>query len=48
MVCGVHYPTDMAGSKSIAGAMIRLLINDPQFKEELNEAKAETRRALGL
>jgi hypothetical protein len=44
----VHYATDVAASKSIAYAMISLLINDPQFKKELNDAKAETRRVLGF
>lgn len=48
VVCGVHYPTDTLASKSVAYAMLGLMMNNPEFKTGLAAAKAETRRALGL
>lgn len=48
LICGVHYPTDLAASRSTAYAMIGIMMNKPQFKKELEAAKAETRKALGL
>jgi acid phosphatase (class A) len=48
VVCGVHYPTDVEASKSVAYAMIGIIMNNSQFKEELQAARAETRRTLGL
>jgi acid phosphatase (class A) len=48
VVCGVHYPTDVAASKLVAYAMMGIMMNDPQFKKELEAERAETRRALGL
>ena len=46
LICGVHYPTDLAASKSVAYAMIGIIANDPVFRKEFEAAKAETRRAL--
>jgi acid phosphatase (class A) len=48
VVCGVHYPTDTLASKSVAYAMLGLMMNNPDFKKELAAAGAETRSALGL
>jgi acid phosphatase (class A) len=48
LVCGVHYPSDLEASKNVAYAMIDLMMIHPQFKQEFEAAKAETRRALGL
>jgi acid phosphatase (class A) len=48
VICGVHYPTDVEASKSVAYAMIGIIMNNSQFKEELQAARAETRRTLGL
>jgi acid phosphatase (class A) len=48
LVCGVHYSTDVIASKSVAYAMIGIMRNDPQFGKELDAARAEVRRALGL
>jgi acid phosphatase (class A) len=48
LVCGVHYPADLIASKSVAYAMIGIMMNDARFKNELEAAKVETRRALGL
>jgi acid phosphatase (class A) len=48
LVCGVHYPSDVVASKYVAYAAIGLMLNNPKFKQELDQAKAETRRVLGL
>jgi acid phosphatase (class A) len=48
IVCGVHYPSDVAASKFVAYAMIGIMMNNPQFKKELEAARAETRQVLGL
>lgn len=48
VVCGVHYASDNIASKLTAYAMMGIMMNNPQFKRELEEAKTETRRALGL
>ncbi len=46
LVCGVHYPSDIVASKSVAYAMIALMETNPQFKKELEAARAEARRVL--
>jgi acid phosphatase (class A) len=48
LVCGVHYPSDVVAGKSVAYAMIGIMMNTPRFKKEFEAAKAETRLALGL
>jgi acid phosphatase (class A) len=48
VVCGVHYPSDAAASKSVAYAMMGIMVNNPRFRKELEAARAETRQALGL
>ena len=48
LVCGVHWSGDMVASKSVAYAMIGLMMTNPQFQKELSAARAETRLALGL
>lgn len=48
LVCGVHYPSDIAASKQVAYAAIGIIMNNPQFKKELAAARTETRAALGL
>lgn len=48
IVCGAHFPSDPVASRLVAYAMIALMINNPDFKRELDAARAETRRALGL
>src|SRR5579863_10074074 len=35
VVCGVHYPADVVASKSVAYAMIAIMLNNPQFKKEM-------------
>jgi acid phosphatase (class A) len=48
VVCGVHYASDTVASKAVAYAMIAIMMNNPQFKQELEAARAETRRTLDL
>jgi acid phosphatase (class A) len=48
VVCGVHYASDVAASRLVAYAMMGIIMNNPQFRKELEAAKAETRKALGL
>ena len=48
VVCGVHYPTDVAASKYVAYAIMGIMMNNSQFRKELEAARAETRRALGF
>jgi acid phosphatase (class A) len=48
VVCGVHYPSDGQASKLTAYAMMGIIMNNPEFRKELEAAKAETRALLGL
>jgi acid phosphatase (class A) len=48
VVCGVHYPADEQASKATAYAMMALMMNNAQFRKELDAARTETRKALGL
>jgi membrane-associated phospholipid phosphatase len=48
VVCGVHYPSDTAAGKLVAYSMMGIMMINPQFRKELEAAKAETRKALGL
>jgi hypothetical protein len=48
VVCGVHYSSDGLASKETAYAMFGIITNNPAFKKELENAKIETRKALGL
>ena len=47
-VCGVHYPSDLAVSKSTAYAMMAIMLNNAQFKKEFEAARAELRQTPGL
>jgi acid phosphatase (class A) len=48
IVCGVHYPTDVEASRSIALALFGALSTSPRFREELSAAKSELRAKLSL
>jgi acid phosphatase (class A) len=41
VVCGVHYPSDVAAGRDIAAAAIARLHADPDFQRELAAARAE-------
>jgi acid phosphatase (class A) len=47
-VCGAHYASDEAASRTLAYTMMGIMMNNPQFKAELDAARAELRAALGL
>jgi acid phosphatase (class A) len=48
LVCGVHYPSDIAASRNIANALFGYMMATPRFQIDLAAARAETRRQLGL
>jgi acid phosphatase (class A) len=48
LVCGVHYPSDVAASRMIAHFVFGYMMATPKFQMELAAARAETRRKLGL
>lgn len=47
VVCGVHYPSDIAASKLTAYAMMGIIMNNAQFRKELEAARQEVRRIMG-
>ncbi|MYN40376.1 hypothetical protein GTP55_13420 [Duganella sp. FT109W] len=48
LVCGVHYPSDIAASKLLAYTTHAVMETNPQYQAELAPARAELRRLLGL
>ena len=48
MVCGVHYPSDIAGSREAAYLLFGYLMAQHRFQNDLAAARAETRKRLGL
>jgi acid phosphatase (class A) len=46
VICGVHYPSDGNASKLAAYSMMSILVNNPQFKQELDAARVEIRNAI--
>jgi len=48
LVCGVHYPSDLAASRQIAYAVFGYMMATPRFQIDLAAARAETRKRLGL
>ncbi len=48
MICGVHYASDLAASRSAAYAIFGSLVVSPQFQQNLAAAREETRRKLGF
>jgi acid phosphatase (class A) len=48
LVCGVHYPSDLAASKSVAYAMLGAVASNPTFEAQFAAAQAELRAALKL
>ena len=41
VVGGVHYPSDIAGSRHVARAVQKALANSPAFKQAMDEVRAE-------
>jgi acid phosphatase (class A) len=48
MVCGVHYPSDLAAGHEVAYVVFGYLMAQPGFQNDLAAARAETRKRLGL
>lgn len=48
LVCGVHYPSDVAASRPLAYAVHALMTQNPQYRTQFAAARAELRKALGL
>ena len=46
MVCGVHFPSDVEGSKRMAYAMTALIVNNPDYQRDFAAARAELRRTF--
>ena len=48
LVCGVHYPSDVQAGKTVAGAMIGPMMENPAFQAQFASAQTELRTALNL
>lgn len=48
LVCGVHYPSDIAAAQNVAYVLFGYMIATPRFQMDLAAAGAETRKQLGL
>jgi acid phosphatase (class A) len=48
LVCGVHFPSDLAGGRDLAYTIFGAMLASPRFQSELAAARAETRKQLGL
>jgi len=48
LVCGVHYPSDIAASRVVATAAFGYMLANPEFEADLTAAKTEIRRQLGM
>lgn len=48
MVCGVHYPSDLAAGREVAYALFGAMMSSAEFRSELAAAKAEMRKKLGM
>jgi acid phosphatase (class A) len=47
LVCGVHYPSDVEASKTLASAMFGAMLLNPAFQQRLREAQKELQIRLG-
>lgn len=48
VICGVHYPSDVAASRIVASSLFGLIAASPDFERELASARAEVRNHLSL
>ena len=48
MVCGVHFPSDIAAGKLLAYAIYAIMGTSPRFQQELEKASAELKSAPSL
>jgi acid phosphatase (class A) len=47
LVCGVHYPSDLAASRLVASAAFGYMLANPKFQADLAAARAEISQQLG-
>jgi acid phosphatase (class A) len=45
---GVHYPSDLEAGRIAAALIAQRLYQEPRFRKDLEESRAEVRRVLGL
>ena len=48
IVGGMHYPNDLEGGKLAGTAIAATLLADAQFRQDMQAAKTELRKVLGL
>ena len=48
VVCGEHFPSDVEAGRLVGAAVAGAARQDPRFRQDLAEARAELRSALGL
>ncbi|WP_018266616.1 acid phosphatase [Methylosinus sp. LW4] len=48
LVCGVHFPSDVAAARLVAYAVHAIMELDPAYRKDIDAARAELRSALGL
>jgi acid phosphatase (class A) len=48
VLAGVHYPSDIEAGRQSAAAIAQTLFQDPQFRDDFGDARAELRASLGL
>jgi acid phosphatase (class A) len=48
IVAGVHFPTDVQAGRILASVIANALLQEPQFRADLQRATSEVRAALGL
>ncbi len=48
LICGVHYRSDIEAGRTAGTVLAAIAMNQPQFRAEFAEARAELRAALGM
>jgi acid phosphatase (class A) len=48
LVCGVHYPSDIAASRTAAAVIAVQVRANAAFRQEFADARAEVRKAMGI
>jgi acid phosphatase (class A) len=48
LVCGVHYPSDIEASKTLAAAMFGAMLLNPAFQQRLRDAQNELQTRLSV
>jgi acid phosphatase (class A) len=48
IIGGMHYPNDLEGGRRAGTVMAATLLTDANFRKDMDAAKAELRKAMGL